>query len=171
MAYFDSPCAGNNPATNDPWWFWRLKIFESNTGCKNGNCPPSANASTGYFSDKIVGEYFGQLQPVTLDQLYSYSNPCAGYNTHQGAANFCNTLRYANGDIVPPAERPFPCGGSGSNVSNYNPGQFALNDLKPELEALSQSLADKVEVSAKQVKGIWGIALLFLLFLLFLRFF
>lgn len=171
MGYFDSPCTGNNPATNDPWSYWRLKIFESNTGCKNGNCPPEADAPSGYYTTHIQGVNYGSRQPVTIRQLYSYSNPCKQMNTHAGAKNFCDNLRYANGDIVPPADRPFACGGNGPNISNYSIESFAYNEIKPEVDALVEKLAERAEKAAKQVKGIWVIALLTLLFLLFLRFF
>jgi hypothetical protein len=116
----------------------RGAMMRATCGCHTN--PPHDNCDkfTGYFS-KEFGFENGDgitLKAVTCRQLYSYSNPCL--RDPAFAQNFCNNLRYANGEIVPASELPAICGGTGPAFTEYNAQENALEDVMPQLEKLQK---------------------------------
>ena len=197
FAYNKAPLVGSipqNPALG--WTEWRDNIFKAKTGCNptNGGVfqsnsayfnilgqqvteqyanPGDCEKLTGYSTKYIDGIYYSEEdQPLTLKQLYSYSNPyVGGVNRFAAAQKFCDNLLYANGDTVPPSERPFCCGGNGPDISNYNPAVTALNEILPEINGMQADFEKSFVETGKKIRGFWGIAFLFVLMLVIFRFF
>lgn len=197
--YYKSPIVGQIPGSSQSWVDWRNSVFRANTiDCKEssgGGIVWSANGEsnvlgqttgsnlsdqeatcnkyTGYFSKYFDGKLKDTLVPVRLRELYSYSNPYRPPLIHnfEFAKKFCENLMYANGQIVPPNDRPYCCGGSGNNFSPYDPFTQALNDMQPEINQAQKQIEKKIADTALMVKLIWVIAIFVVLVILFLRFF
>lgn len=194
--YHKAPPVGSIPAglgVNGSWPEWRSTVFRNNTGCVPqgdglnyspsglgtnilGQTTPqqseSCNKWSDYTSKYIDGIYQGTVVPLTVGQLYSYSNPYRPplIQNFENAKRFCENLTYLNGDIVPPNERPFCCGGNGPNISNYNPKTAAMNKIQPELMEIKSRVTDALSKAAKQIQAIWVIALMLIIVFLIIRF-
>ncbi|MCW5907304.1 MAG: hypothetical protein KIS94_05560 [Chitinophagales bacterium] len=119
---------------------------------------------TGYSSKYINGVYYGTLQPVTLRMLYSYSSPYrGGLNFFEDARKFCDNLYYENGDVIPPNERPYACGGNGPNISSYNPGTTAMNAMQPEIDAVTAKLEAEASEAVKRITILWAIVVVIII--------
>lgn len=175
------PCSGLLPGEtnyNQSYLFWRQGIFDQHTGCQQvsncatcvPNCPDNADAETGYFTNEINGVYYGTLQPVSVRQLYSYSNPCSGWSSRKSADKFCSNLKYANGTIIPQAERPAACGGNGPDISNYSPCVQAYNNALGDIKAIENKLVKDMEKKAETLKIVWAVTILIVIIILIMRF-
>jgi len=120
----------------------RSQHFQADCGCT----PPAGencDKYTGYFSKEygFEGNNGVTLKAVTCRHLYSYSDPY--YRAESFTRNFCNTLRYANGDFVPQAQLPYPCGGDGPTFTTYDAAQSALEDVQGAIEDLQAQSESK----------------------------
>ena len=120
----------------------RGAMMRANCGCHTNPVNANCDKYTGYFS-KEFGFENGDgitLKAVTCRQLYSYSNPCL--RDPAFAQNFCNNLRYANGELVPTTELPAICGGAGGTFTTYNPAQNALEEVTPEIQQMQKQFVE-----------------------------
>jgi hypothetical protein len=197
--YYKSPIVGQIPGSSQSWGDWRDSVFKANTvdckGAPGGGIvwskggesnvlgqttgsnfkdeEATCNKFTGYFSKYLGGKLKDTLVPLSLRELYSYSNPYRPplIQSFSTAKQFCETLMYANGQIVPEADRPYCCGGNGPNFSPYDPFTKVLNEMQPEINATKKAIEKKISDTAKIIKAVWVIAVVIVLIMLLLRFF
>lgn len=152
--FFDAPCGGNRQA-GQTWASWRSAVFNNNTYCNPAHQnydEAKCNQHSGYFSKFINGVWLGQMQPVSVKQIYSKANPCmcTGMGSTCGSADdyaytktWCESLLYPNGKSVPAEKRPFACGGNGPNVYQYDPMAVAMENTQDEVERIFRTSAEE----------------------------